>query len=290
LAFAGRILANRRGIPAVQTSPLFAHDRAVFAAQDGSSDFFQRILEDCGVADDFLRRYGVTSASDFLFHREGLNVYFFPRQLQPNADLMGEDCFYGGRLAGEQLHFGNWQRTDSGDRPLVLVANSTSYLRGPEFFKMCMEAMSGLSWHVVFSIGDYMDAKALGPLPPHVEIAQGNSHVQILRYASLVIGLGGIISVSEAAYHGVPTIALSCGYPENEWEQRHFEHLGTIIHLPQSEMNAENLRRAIIRASEDVTIQTRVKSLQHAVRREPGAEETANRIEDYLESCLRHGA
>jgi UDP:flavonoid glycosyltransferase YjiC (YdhE family) len=123
-----------------------------------------------------------------------------------------------------------------------------------------------------------------------VEIAQGSSHVQILRYASLVIGLGGIISVSEAAYYGVPTIALSCGYPENEWEQRHFEHLGTIIHLPQSDMNAENLRRAIIRASEDVTIQSRVTVLQHAVRREPGAEETVNRIEDYLESCLRHDA
>jgi MGT family glycosyltransferase len=288
VAFAGRILAHRWGVPAVQTSPQFAHDRAAFAAEDDNdSKFLQGCLEYCRATDDFLRRHGVTTARDFLFHREGLNVYLFPKPLQPNADLMGDDCFYAGRLAGEQLYFGDWQRTDNGERPLVLVANSSTYLRSPEFFKMCMDALSGQSCHVVLSIGEYGDAKALGTLPPHVEIAQNTSHVQILRYASLAIGLGGIISRAEATYYGVPTIALSCGYPENEWEQRHFERLGTAIHLPQSEMNAENLRRAIVRAFDDAELQRRVKALQHAVRREPGAEETVNRIEDYLESRLQ---
>jgi dTDP-L-oleandrosyltransferase len=238
-------------------------------------------------ADDFLRRHGTTPARDFLFHREGLNVYLFPKAIQPRAELLGEDCFHAGRLPGEQLHFGDWERTDTGERPLVLVATSTTYLRGPEFFKMCMDALAGLSYHVVLSIGEYGDAKALGTLPTHVEIAQNSSHVQILRYASLAIGLGGIISTSEAAYHGVPTIALSCGYPENEWEQRCFEPLGTGTHLPKSEMNAENLRRAVVHVTEDAAIQRRVKALQQAVRREPGAEETVNRIEDYMETCLK---
>lgn len=289
-ALAGRILAYRWGIPAVKTSPTFSSNRAAYTDCDISSDFFQSLIAFDRRKKDFLRRYGVTSESEYLFHREGLNVYFFPKAFQPNADLVGEDCFYAGRLAGEQLYFGNWQRTDVGDRPLVLIANSTTYCREAKFFNMCMDALSGLSWHVVLSIGEFMDAKVLGTLPPHVEIAQNTSHVQILRYASLLIGLGGIISVAEAAYHGVPTIALSCGYPENEWEQRHFEHLGTVVHLTQSEMNAENLRRAVIRASADITVQQRLKALQRAVRREPGAEETVNRIEDYLEGCLQRHA
>jgi MGT family glycosyltransferase len=287
LAFAGRILSHRWSVPAVQTSPTFAHDKSTSTARNMGFEYFQQVLTACDKADNFLRRHGVASADEFLFHREGLNLYLFPKALQPNSQHFGSDCFYAGRLAGEQLYFGDWRRTDRGDLPLVLIATSTTYLRGPDFFKMCADALSGLPWHAVLSIGDYGDAAALGPLPLNMEIVQNNSHVQILRHASLSIGLGGILSVSEAVYHGVPTIALSCGIPENEWEQREFEHLGIRIHVPKNEMNAEKLRRAVIRASDDIALQNRVNEVQHAVRREPGAEETANMLEEYLESRTR---
>lgn len=287
-ALAGRILTHRWGVPAIQTSPHFAHPEGDFLS-DHPDDvaFFQDVLKKAPVGAEFLRSHGVPYTGSGLFHREGLNIYLFPKAIQPKADLLDESCFHAGRLAGEQHYFGNWRRTDSGKRPLVLIANSTTYLQRGEFFKMCMDALSGLSWHAILSIGEHGDAKTLGTLPPHVEVVQNTSHVQILRYATLVIGLGGIISIAEAAYHGVPTIALSCGYPENEWEQRQFQPLGTVIHLPKSEMNAENLRGAVVRASTDTALQQRVKALQHTVRREPGAEETVNRIEEYLESRLQ---
>jgi hypothetical protein len=61
---------------------------------------------------------------------------------------------------------------------------------------------------------------------------------------------------------------------------------------PRSSVNpirvgAENCRRAVACISEDVALQRRFRDLRQALRCEPGAEEMANRIADYMESCLR---
>jgi UDP:flavonoid glycosyltransferase YjiC (YdhE family) len=50
-------------------------------------------------------------------------------------------------------------------------------------------------------------------------------------------------------------------------------------------MNVETLKQATIRALEDPVMRNRVKQVQRIVQREPGAEETVNRIEEYLEGC-----
>jgi MGT family glycosyltransferase len=282
VAFAGRILANRWSIPAVKCSPGFAFDRESIGLQISDPEYRQELLEDSAKADRFLMSHGIVE-SDFLFHREGLTIYLLPKPVQPGGNVYGGSFFYAGRCAAEQSYYGDWRKTHTDGRPIVLVATSTSYVQGPKYFKMCIEALSGLKWHVLLSIGDQGDPKTLSPLPPHFEIVQHTSHVKILPHVSLFVCLGGLITLSESMYHGVPLIATTLGFKELEWHGANIARLGIGVHVKGADPSAETVREAVIRLSEDARIAEKVTEMQRKVRREPGAEETVNRIEEYLE-------
>jgi MGT family glycosyltransferase len=284
LALAGRILAKRLSIPAIQTSPTFAHDEDVWPRQMKSPELRRSIVEVGDQIDSFLEQHGIVDGN-FVFFRERLNVYFFPRTLQPQSQALRGDCFFAGRCAGEQPYYGEWQWSDSGDRPLAVVGTSTTYVQGPDYFRLCIAALSDLKWHVVLSVGSSCDPESLMPLPDHFEIVQNISHIRILRHASLYICLGGIITTSEAMYHGLPLIVTTHGAGELEWQGDNIEELGIGVHLRAKDMNPQNLRKTAIRVSSDRKLLDRVKEVQRIVQREPGAEETATRISEYLENC-----
>jgi MGT family glycosyltransferase len=280
-ALAGKILAKRLGVPAIQTSPCFAHDARVHSKQVRNPQFRESILGWGRLLDSFMARSGIPNY-DFLFHREDLNIYLFPKILQPCADTIDESCFYAGRCAGEQPYYGSWQRGYDDGSPIVFVAASTLYTQGPEYFRMCVDALTGREWHVILSIGDAGNPASLGRLPSNVEIVQRVSHVKILPYVSMFICLGGIITTAESMYHGVPLIVTSHGFSELEYQADNIVDLGIGIHLPKGDLTVENLRRASDQVFADDSMRKRMEDVRRVVRRQPGAEDTVNRIEDYL--------
>jgi UDP:flavonoid glycosyltransferase YjiC (YdhE family) len=106
----------------------------------------------------------------------------------------------------------------------------------------------------------------------------------ILPHVSLFICLGGNITAAEAAYHGVPLIVTSHGFPELEYQGDNIASSGLGLHLRKNDLNVENLRSAVTQVLEDAALLDKVKRIQRSVRREPGAEEVANRIEEYLDA------
>jgi macrolide glycosyltransferase len=282
VSLAARMLAKRLGIPAIQTSPTFGYDEEHFAQQVPHRVFQANELDDCRRIDEFLAGVGLGGGRRYLFHREPLNIYFFPKALQPPGHVFGSECYYAGRCAAEQPYFGDWVRTSPEDRPIVLVSTSTTFQQGPDFFRLCLEALSDLSCHVILSVGDESVAAALRPLPAHFEIVQGVSHIRMLPHVSAFVCLGGVITTSEAAYHGVPLIITSQGVPELEWLGENATALGIGLHVRKTKLTAETLRAAVLRALRDESLLSRVRSLQRSVRNEPGSEDVANRIEDYL--------
>jgi MGT family glycosyltransferase len=280
LALAGHILARRLGLRGVQLNATFALNQQGLHRQARDFRIRQSICESSGRLDGFIQRHDVASEG-YLFSREKLNIYLFPRALQPLAESFDNSCFYAGRCAGEQPYYGDWPLENAAGRPIVLVSTSTMYVRGPDYFRMCIEALSGLEFHVLLSIGGSNDAASLGPLPSHFEVIQHTAHVRILPYASLFIYLGGSISTSEAMYHGVPLLVMSFGFAEIEWMGDILEDLGIGIHLKKAHMNAKAIRELAGQILSDSAMLNRLKLMKRAVRQDPGAEEAVNRIEDY---------
>lgn len=280
-ALAGRILAAKWNVPAVQISPQFAVDRENFERQIPDVEFRRSFYEQGQVLDAFLQQHGF-AAEDFVFRREQLNIYVFPKALQPEGGVTGDDSFHASRCAGEQPYSVCYRLHDTDGRPVVLVSTSTSYGQGAAFFRTCLEALSALQVHVILSIGPETDAASLMPLPPHCEIVQGIPQVMLLADVTLFIYPGGIASMSEAMYHGVSLLALTHGIPELEWLGDHITSLGLGFHLRKADMSVDSIRSAARRILDDEVIHENVKRMQRAVRRGPGAEETVNRIEEFL--------
>ena len=170
-------------------------------------------------------------------------------------------------------------------KPIALVVTSTTYVRDPKYFRVCIDALSGLQWHVVLSIGDN-DPAALQPLPAHFEVVKNNANVKILPHAGLFILQGGNMSVAEAAFHGVPMIATTFGFAELEWcASNSIVRLGLGLHLKKGEISAERIRAAAIRIANDSNIQSNVSRVSRVLQREPGAEGVIDKIDEYVSGC-----
>lgn len=280
--FAGRILAHRWGIPGIQISPHIAFDGENLASQIGDGDFREWVQAQGAKADKFFEHVGL-SGVDFLFHRANLNIYSIPKIFQPaGTSLNDARCFYAGRCPAEQPPYGDWRKTHADGRPIALIATSTTYVRDPGYFSACIDALSGLHWHVVLSIGGN-DPKSLEPLPPHFEIVKDIAHVKVLPHAGLFIFQGGNMSVAEAAFHGVPMIATTFGFAELEWcAENSIVRLGLGLHLRKGDITVDGIRAAAIRVAGDSNIQRNTRNVSRLVQREPGAEEVVNRIDEHL--------
>lgn len=288
MAFAGRILAKQLRLPAIQTSPFYAFLEEDFAGQIEQQALRSALTDHAKKIRKFLSAYDIDSAN-YRVDKEKLNLYLFPRAIQPRAAEFGENCYFAGRCPCERIVRAQWE-DHSGDRPIALISmtnlrsTSSSELPVPEHFFMSIEALSSLGWHIVLALNERCDRAALGRLPEHCEIIHPSAFLKVLARAQLLVFNSGTMTTAEAAYHGVPMIAVTEGIPEFEWQADHIARVGIGIHLRKDATNSANLRAAAIRLSGDRAFVDQVQKIKHAVRREPGGEETANRIEEYLET------
>ena len=284
VCLAGRILAEKWNIPAIQTSPAFALDPLHLDQQPKGLEFREAVLTAGRAMNRLLAHHGIVRGNH-PFYREQLNIYFYPEALQLDGDAFDETCFYAGRCAAERPHQRKWRRHRIDDRPILLVSTSTVYIQGPAYFKMCVDALSGLKWHVILAIGDRNDPAAFDPLPPHFEIMQHVPQIEVLPYVDFLICLGGMITTGEAMYHGIPLLMLTNGYPEAEAYAENNARLGLGRHLEEGRCDCREYKKCPASdvggscASGECT-----KKMQRAVQRSPGAEDTVNRITEYLES------
>jgi len=279
--FAGRVLTHRWQIPSIQVSPHPAFTRKTLADQVKNTTAQEATLRLSDEADDFLKGYGVPSFG-YIFHREKLNIYLFPRDFDPIGQSIDESCLYAGRCAGEQPYFGLWQPPDIDSTPTVLIITSTTYILGPDYFRQCIDALSEIHCNVVMFPGDDSNLDALKPLPKNFQHVRATSAAKALASATVLICTGGAMTVSEAMYHGVPLVMTSNSI-ELEGLCERWSHLGLGIHLKQEAVNAESLRRAVTEAIANPAILRRVRQMQRTVQREPGGEEVANVVEEFME-------
>src|SRR6266702_2225774 len=107
LFFAGRVLAKEWGIPAIQMTPIFAFQDVYFTRNSGICYTPQGFIEFGNELDAFFINQGI-HAKNNLFHKEKLNIHFFPRAFQFNAETFDKRFFYAGGCIAERPPQGEW--------------------------------------------------------------------------------------------------------------------------------------------------------------------------------------
>lgn len=276
---AGRILAKRLGVPAVQTSAHFAYYMNLFARREGVCENPPLIIEHSNGFDEFMSGHGITEPGT-LWHTENLNIHFIPRWFQYNTEWFDNRfCFTGPLL--DRPFTPSWEDRSDG-RPVILISG-ISMLNGTRlnyatYFGLFVDGLADLPYHFILSIAEESFDR---PLPANFELNRRASHLEILPRAALAVCHGGMTSTLEALYQGVPVLMIPQSERCDEVAYR-TEELGLGVRLPNIELSAEVVRKTVTDMMKNDALRARVKDCRRDFRSSGGAALAADRIEDVL--------
>ena len=149
-------------------------------------------------------------------------------------------------------------------------------------YRTCVQAVKGTDWQIILSVGDQVDAHALGDLPENVSVYQKVDQIAVLQKADVFLTHCGMNSASEGLYFGVPLVML----PQTS-EQRgvaaRTAQLGAGLWLKKT--TAAAIRAALETAMNDPSYGECAGQIGASFRTAGGAKAAA----DCIEACIAAG-
>lgn len=259
----GNIIARKLGLPAVCTCTSFAMDapplppwmltRGFHPQLDGVLDEMERIAYEWGL--------GALSVMDVLFKKEPLNIVFTSRLLQPEAEKFDDNFrFIGPSIA---------PRDEKADFPLdgpgkcLYISMGTINNDCAAFYRTCMEAFGDTDLRVILSVGNKVDISSLGSAPDNFIVRNYVPQIEVLKHADACICHGGLNSVSEALYYGVPVVSIPQANDQPAVTKRIVE-TGAGIGLTMEAVTAEALRGSVDRLLSDESYETACEKVRQS--------------------------
>jgi len=254
----GQWVAEALGVPVVTSVSTFAFNRHVlaFGVAHGLRPKSARLLlskmrhivKALLLGRRLRRRHGVRGPGmmGLVFGRSDLNIVYTSRHFQPCAETFDERFqFVGPSIAPrtETIRF-PWEQAQ---HPVVVyVSLGTLFNTDATFYRNCFEAFRSEDFQVIMSVGANVSLGSLGPAPPNFIVQTHVPQLEVLGRASVFVTHGGMNSVSESLYHGVPVVVIP-QMGEQEIVGRRVEELGAGLYLAKGEATAERLRGSVQR-------------------------------------------
>jgi MGT family glycosyltransferase len=192
-----------------------------------------------------------TSLIGLMFGSSDLNLVYTSRLFQPCSESFDDRFLFIGPSIGSRTEIAAglpWDEGSSTD--VIYVSLGTLFNADPTFYRTCFEALGGQNVRVVMSIGTTIREASLGAAPANFVVKPWIAQLDVLRRASVFVSHGGMNSVSESLYHGVPMIAVP-QMGEQELVARQVEGLGAGLCLDKKEVTADRLRQSVLRVLGD---------------------------------------
>lgn len=227
------------------------------------------------------REHGVKGPgiSGLVFGRSELNVVYTSRELQPCAQTFDERFqFVGSSLA---------PRPDepppaaaASNVPLIYVSLGTLFNAAPEFYKGCFAAFRDEPVRVILSIGTNVSEASLGQPPPNVVVTPHVPQLDVLQGAQVFLTHGGMNSISESLYYGVPVVVVP-QMSEQAMVGQRVEELGAGMCLTKDQTTPEHLRASVNRLLGDGRFRRQAAVLGQSLRTAGGAARAADVIQAF---------
>jgi len=217
--------------------------------------------------------------------RDRLNLVFTARALQPDTPIIDETFRFVGPSINPQTRSEDFPFDMLGPEPAVYISLGTIHGDQPEFYRACFEAFGDFPAQFVLAAGKQTKLSDLGPSPANFIVRPAVPQLEILQRTQLFITHGGINSVHEGLYYGVPLILIP----------QQFEQLlnarcvavrgaGLILEgrVRQKPIRAAELRQALAAILSEPRYREAAGALQKAVRATGGYRQAADEIQAYL--------
>ncbi|XVV08947.1 macrolide family glycosyltransferase [Actinoplanes sp. CA-131856] len=270
----GAVAARELGVPAASLFTTFAFNRQAPSPTAGS----WRLL----LSPSYLRsrwrlgRRGLPLV-DLGNIRQPLNLVFTSRAFQIGAGEFDESYRFVGPSIGARPPVPSFPLSQLHD-PVLYASLGTVFSADPRLLRGFATALAPLAGTVVVATGQ-TDPAALGDLPATVLARRTVPQPEILDRAALFVTHGGMNSVNEALYAGVPMLVVPQGADQPLVAAR-LESLGAGLTLGAGDVGV--LARRLLG---EPGFGRAARSLQAAQREAGGAVRAADELEGYAEIC-----
>lgn len=248
------------------------------------------LLRDAGTGVQAVRRaralgeqYGVPPLSlpEILNAPGDLAISYTSRYFQPYADRVADTVRFVGWTLRENRTEATFSWEQAQDRRLIYVSLGSLVRAGAAFFRTCIDAFAGSDEFVLISTGNRFGAEELGALPPNVAVQSWAPQAEVLRRAALFVTHGGLGSVHDGLYCGVPLLVV----PQQEEQlltARRVVELGAGLLLRKQDVTVETIRAHAARLLTESDFACEARRIGETLRTAGGVAQAAAEIERLL--------
>jgi UDP:flavonoid glycosyltransferase YjiC (YdhE family) len=157
-----------------------------------------------------------------------------------------------------------WERLDP-DRPLIfctLGSHCEDYKESVPFFRAVIDAMRQKpDWQLLLAMGNpHVDPGEFQPVPPNVLLVSWAPQLAILQKASIMMTHGGLGTIKESIFFGVPMIVFPVAWDQPKNAERVVHH-GLGVQGSITDISARQVVHLIDQIAGDPSFKARAQSM-----------------------------
>jgi MGT family glycosyltransferase len=284
----GQVAARALDVPAVSSFTTFAFNRQVRSPTRlsrevvaGAMTHPRNVARYVRSRIDLRTRFGARGLPllDVLNVRQPLNLVYTSREFHPAEASFDQSYRFVGPSLGARPPDPDFPLADLRD-PVLYASLGTIFNAEPELLRSFAIALAPLAGSVVLATGR-TDPAALAPLPANVVARRSVPQLSVLSRAAVFVTHGGMNSVNEALFYGVPLLVVPQGADQFLVADRVVE-LGAGLSITSGPVSTEHVRLLAARLLDEPHFAAAASRMEQAQRRPGGAVRAADELEAHL--------
>lgn len=284
-----KIVSQYLKIPAIALVPSMAINQSVLLKSKINIEIFfemisklKRFINIYRQFKEIYTKYGIKIPSifDIFSSKENLNIVFTSRSIQIEESSFKSDY----KFIGPSICKRNEQLLDEKlfekKSKIIYISLGTIYNDDINFYKICFNIFRNTENKVFMSIGKDIKRSDLGKIPDNFYVGEYLPQLQILEKADLFLTHGGMNSINESLYYGVPMIIFP-QMLEQKANAYRIEEIGAGI-MCRSRLTKSQLTKFIDNIYSDNSYLDNAKKYSSILKKTGGYKEATRWILNYL--------
>lgn len=294
----GRVLGEELQLPTVIYCPSFAQVKALkqpphsilqlLSTPIKSAPHFFRITHFFKQLKKQYKLRNIQKMNDFLIKPvPNLCLVLTTRTFQPQAYLFPAHYHFIGPAISDNIRSEtiNFDLDRLKNTPVIYISLG-SVLSNRKFYKKCIQAFSNTPYTVVINISVHLNVQDF-VAPSNFIIQNYIPQLKVLQHTNVFITHGGMNSVHEGLFYGVPLLVVPQVSDQFLIAQAVKKNaLG--IWLTERFLSPKKLLRVTQKVHEDHLIQRNIKAMKERLQRFDSATIAANKLLDYIQNTSKN--
>ncbi len=218
---------------------------------------------------------------NIFINRSELNLVYTSKELQPLANRFDDSYRFVGTMTPRHKRIDLPFLEELEGKKVIYISLGTARNKRPDFWCTCLSAFQNSEYFVVMAVGNNVNINDLGSIPSNFMVFNYvPGQIEILKRAALFITQGGMSSMSDGLYCGVPLL-LFPQTMEQRLNARRAQDVGAGKILQERELDANKLRQLARNLIETDSYHNSAQKIGESLRSAGGYMRAVQEIEEF---------